>query len=71
MINLCEIKYSAGEYALAKKDMMSLLNKREAFANETRTRKGLQLTMITTNGIKPGMYRNEIQSQVTMDNLFE
>jgi AAA+ ATPase superfamily predicted ATPase len=69
-INLCEIKCAAGEYLLDKREMLSLLNRREAFAHETGTRKGLHLTMITTNGVRPGMYRDDIQSEVTMDDLF-
>ena len=48
----------------------SLRNKIQVFRDETRTRKALHLTMITTYGIKRNMYSNGVQSQVVLDDLF-
>jgi hypothetical protein len=41
----------------------------EVFRNETKTRKALHLTMITTYGVKPGKYAGLVQSEVNMDEL--
>lgn len=48
-----------------------LRNKIERFREETKTKKALHLTMITTYGVKQGKYSGLIQSQVTMDDLFQ
>jgi hypothetical protein len=69
VINLCEMKYSGGEYAVGNKDDRELRNKAAAFARETGTRKDLYLTLVTTYGLKPGKYASVFQSQVVMDDL--
>ena len=50
---------------------MNLRNKRETFRQVTGTKKTLNLTMITTYGIKNGKYSNLISGQVVLDDLFE
>jgi AAA+ ATPase superfamily predicted ATPase len=71
IINICEIKYSEKEFTINKSYSDSLRNKKATFAEETKTRKALHLTMITTCGVKHNEYWNNIQSEVTMDELFE
>ncbi|MDR1082942.1 MAG: ATP-binding protein [Coriobacteriales bacterium] len=70
VINLCEIKFASGEYTIDKAESMSLRNKLTAFAAETKTRKALRVTMITTFGLKQNEYASEIPSQITLDDLF-
>ena len=45
---------------------MNLRNKRETFRQVTGTKKTLNLTMITTYGIKNGKYSNLISGQVVL-----
>ena len=71
IINLCEIKFSSGQYQIDKKYHESIRNKKSAFANSTHTRKAVQTTMITTFGLKKNDYSAEIVSEVTLDDLFE
>ena len=71
IINLCEVKFSSGQYQIDKKYYESLRNKRAAFTNSTRTRKYVQTTMITTFGLKQNSYSAEIVSEVILDDLFE
>ena len=71
IINLCEMKFVQEQFVIDKKQDENLRNKRAAFKHETKTRKAVHLTMITTYGVKHNEYRNNIQSEVTMDNLFE
>lgn len=71
VINLCEMKYSINEYIVDKAYDSVLRNKIEAFRRMTGSKKSLQLTMITTYGVKQNKYSNLIQSQVTLDDLFK
>lgn len=70
VINLCEMKYSINEYVIDKDYDAVLRNKLDAFRRITGTRSSLQITMITTYGVKKNKYSNLIQSQVTLDDLF-
>jgi len=71
VINLCELKFSTGEYQIDKKYYESLRNKKTTFLNSTRTHKAVQTTMITTFGLKRNDYSAEIVSEVVLDDLFE
>lgn len=48
----------------------ALRRKKTAFVTETRTRKAVHWTMITTYGLAKGAYRSAVQSEVTADDLF-
>lgn len=41
------------------------------FRTVTKTKKALQLVMITTYGLTSGMYSERVQAQVVLDDLFE
>ena len=72
VINLCEIKHSDDEYVLTKSYAKQLVEKAEIFRKQTRTRKQIAITLITTHGLKPGLWNDEvIDSVVTADDLFE
>jgi len=69
-INLCECKYTNKPYELTEKDISDLERKREVFLRETGTKKSIHMTMITANGLVHNAYRNEIQAEITLDDLF-
>ena len=69
VINLCEIKFARGPFEIDRACDIALRRKIEVFRNETKTRKALHLTMITTYGVKPGKYAGLVQSEVNMDEL--
>jgi len=71
VINLCEMKFSREKFCMDKKTHQNLMHKKSVFINETKTRKAVHLTMITTYGLVHNEYWNDIQSEVTMDDLFE
>ena len=71
LINLCEMKYVQEQFVIDKKQDENLRNKRAAFKRETKTNKTVHLTMITTYGVIHNEYWGHIQSEVTMDDLFE
>ena len=70
IVNVCEVKYCQDEYELDKEEYEKINRRRTTFINETGLRHASWLTMITTEGLKKGMYSYMIQSQVTMDDLF-
>lgn len=69
-INLCEMKFSTQAYSISKKEEELLQTRKLAFMEETKTRKAVHLTMVTTFGVKPNMYSDRIQSEVTLEDLF-
>jgi AAA+ ATPase superfamily predicted ATPase len=71
VINICESKFSINEFTIDKEYDSKLRNKIDAFRQDTKTNKILQLTMITTLGVKQGKYSSIAGSQVTLDDLFE
>ena len=71
IINICEMKYSENEFIIDKKQDENLRNKKAAFREETKTRKAVHITMVTTYGVKRNEYWNNIQSEVRMEDLFK
>ena len=70
VINICEMKFSIKEFAIDKDYEAVIRNKIETFREESKTKKALQLTMITTYGVERNMYSNRVQSEVVLDDLF-
>ncbi|MDR1015035.1 MAG: AAA family ATPase [Coriobacteriales bacterium] len=70
IINLCESKYSKGPFAVDAAYESNLLNKLSAFRSESRTKKAVHLTMVTTYGVTKGRHSGIVQAEVTMDDLF-
>ena len=71
IINICEMKFSKGEYTITKDYAMALNNKVERFIESTKNKKTILLTMITTNGVVHNEYWNQIQCDITADELFK
>lgn len=70
IINICEMKFSKGEYTITKDYAMALNNKVEKFIESTKNKKTILLTMITTNGVVHNEYWNQIQCDITANELF-
>ena len=70
IINLCEMKYTNKEFVITKKYDENLRNKRGVFMEESNTKKTVHTTMITTYGVKRNEYWNNIQSEITVNDLF-
>jgi hypothetical protein len=72
VITICEVKCSDNQFAIDKAYYQELVRKMEVFRKQTRTKKQLFLTMITTNGLKQTIYSEElVTGQVTLENLFK
>jgi hypothetical protein len=71
VINLCECKYTGLPYELTDKDAAGFERKKAVFINETGTKKAIHMTMITANGLVQNAYCNEVQSEITFEDLFQ
>lgn len=65
------MKFSEDEFAISKDYDKVLRNKIARFREETRSRKSIQLTFVTSYGVKNNTYSGIVQNVVTMDDLFE
>ena len=70
VVNICEMKFSTDEYEIDKTYDKVLRNKIESFRSITSCKKSIQLTMVTTYGVKKNKYSNIIGNQVVLDDLF-
>lgn len=71
MINLCEIKYSQGQYAMDKTEYEKIQNRLAAFRDETNCRQGIFLTLITTKEPKQNECSSMMNGVVLLDDLFK
>jgi AAA+ ATPase superfamily predicted ATPase len=70
-INLCECKYTNKAYTITEKDAADLERKKDVFLRETGTKKSIHMTMITASGLMQNAWRNEIQAEIVLDDLFQ
>ena len=70
-LNICEMKFSETEYAITQEYDKTLRQKIAAFVAQTKTRKSVQLTMVTTYGLKRTIYSGSVQSEIVLDDLFK
>ena len=70
IINLCKMKYTDGEYVLDQEAVARLFNRREVFRRFCGIKKSIHLTLITSNGLCHNKYSGNIQSELTLADLF-
>ena len=70
VVNICEMKYSASDFAVGKAYDRKLREKVSDFQQVTKSKDAIHLTLITTFGLKRNAYAGRFQSVVTADDLF-
>ena len=70
-IHLCEMKFSFEPFTVTKEYEMKLRERMAIFREETKTRKTLLTTFVTTFGVRPGIHAGIVQQQVILDDLFD
>jgi len=70
VVNLCEMKFSREPYELTADELAHMQRRRRVFKAETGTRKAVHLTLVVSPELKKNAYANDIQSTVTLDDLF-
>lgn len=68
-INLCEAKFSEGNFSISKDYEMEIRNKISQFLNVSEKRKSIQVTLITTFGLERNSHSGVVQSVVTLADL--
>ena len=70
VINLCEMKYCRDECEIDAAYGRQLRRRAEVFRKETGTRSALHTTLVTTYGLIRSEHAAQVQSVVTMEDLF-
>ena len=70
LVNLCEIKFTQGEYTIDSQEDMKMRNRMMTFSRETKNKSGVIPTWVTPYGLSHNEYAQQVLYQVTMDDLF-
>lgn len=70
IINICEIKFCNDEFIIDKDYEAAIRRKISRFIEVTKTKKTIQLTFISTYGVKKNMYSGKISNQIILKDLF-
>lgn len=70
LINICEMKFYNNEFSVDKNYDAILRNKLSTFMEETKVKKSVIMTLITTYGLKYNEYSGRFQSVITLDDFF-
>ena len=70
MVNLCEIKFCTDLFVITKEYADKLRFRAAEFKQETKSRKGILNTFITTFGVHNGSGNSLVNSEVLLDDLF-
>jgi AAA+ ATPase superfamily predicted ATPase len=69
VINICEMKFANTPYIISKTYEENLRNKIAVFTYESKTRKAIHLTLVTTFGIIKNKHSGIVQKEITLDDL--
>jgi len=70
VVNLCEMKYCQEEFTIDKQYDKTLRNRLAQVREGLKKTQNLQLTFVTTFGVKKNIYSDIVQSEVTLEGLF-
>ena len=70
VINLCEMKFVNTEFEVKNDYEMKLRERLQWMINHVSKRHNVQMTLVTTYGLKYGMHSGIFQRTVTLDSLF-
>ena len=71
MINLCEMKFWADEFSVSKEYDANLRHKLQTFIDKSKSKKSVNMVLVTTYGLKRNEYFSRFQRTVVLDDLFE
>lgn len=69
-VNLCELKYSIGEYVMTKAEREKLEHRVESFIAYTKTRSTILVTLITAFGMRQNLHSHVVNQQLKLTDLF-
>lgn len=71
IVNMCEIKFYGGEFAVDRKYDIVLRNRQSLLEEKLPKRSSIHKTLITTYGLKDNEYRWSFDNVISMDALFD
>lgn len=72
VISVCEMKFSNDEFTITKEYAEKLRKKLSVFRAESKTKKSLFLTLITTHGVQKNThFLSLVQNSLTLEDLFD
>lgn len=71
VVNLCEMKFSVGEYEVDKTYEMKLRSRLQTIQQMINRRQNVQMTLVTTFGLRHGIHSGIFQQTVCIDELFQ
>lgn len=71
VVNLCEMKFVNTEFAVTNDYEMKLRERLNWMVEHVSRRHNVQMTLVTTYGLKYGIHSGVFQKVVTLDHLFE
>ena len=69
-INICEMKFYKKEFTITREYYSRLEDRLDTFIEETKTRKAILLTFITSYGLTTNEYSDIVQKSLTLEDLF-
>jgi len=69
-VNICEMKYASEAYAIDAEESRGIAHRREAFIADESFRGSVFVTLVSPYGAVHNVAWNEIQNEVTLDDLF-
>ena len=70
IIDICEMKYSQSLFTVSREYDEHMRERTGAFIHLTKSRDAIHTVLVTTYGLKQGIYSSSFQATVTMDDLF-
>jgi len=71
VMNLCEMKYSSGEYIITSKYAREVQDRMSMFRVSEKTKKDLRCTFVTTYGVKQNINSDIVADEVVLEDLFK
>ena len=71
VVNVCEMKYYDGEYAMKKKDRDDMERRVRLFRSSNKVRMSIHPVLVTTYGLVSNIYSSVFQNVVTLEDLLE
>ena len=71
VVNLCEMKFSSSEFEVKNEDDRKLRERIQRVMEQISRRHSIQVTLVTTFGLKYGIHSGIFQQVVTLDKLFQ
>lgn len=71
IVTICEMKYSADTYQMTQLEAGKITTRLQNYMSEISPKKGVQMALVTTDGLKPGKNADVVQNVIVLNDLFK